>query len=165
MSYVWIWFSLCCQVVLRFDLKGLNLSRIWSKFSSGQIATSTEFFHSRKFSTGGLSSSEIFYLCPLSIALSEQLFLRDQCRIWMLISHKIDVESLVHFCKWVAYVSILDVGSVLILSTPLIFLCNSIVNAALLTKHPSSDPLKSICEVANIINSHYSYNLVFNNKS
>ncbi|EYU37517.1 hypothetical protein MIMGU_mgv11b017514mg [Erythranthe guttata] len=69
-------------VVHHFSLKRLISSRTWSKFASGQIATTAEFFHYRNFSTGGLSSVEILFLFPLSIALSEHLFLRDQHR-WL----------------------------------------------------------------------------------
>ncbi|PIN24762.1 hypothetical protein CDL12_02507 [Handroanthus impetiginosus] len=65
-------------VVLNFHSKGLILSRTWSKFAFGQIATSTKFFLSRKFLTGGFSLLEIFFLFPSSIALSEKLFLNDQ---------------------------------------------------------------------------------------
>ncbi|KAK6158521.1 hypothetical protein DH2020_005835 [Rehmannia glutinosa] len=64
-------------VVLHFEFKGLILSRTWSEFASGQIATSTGFFHSRKFSIGGFSSLETF-LFLLSIALSEKPFLSGQ---------------------------------------------------------------------------------------
>ncbi|KAL0393753.1 UNVERIFIED_CONTAM: hypothetical protein Slati_4341500 [Sesamum latifolium] len=67
-------------VVLDSNTKRLTLSRTWSKFAPGQIATSTGFFHSRKFSTGGFSALEIFFLFPLSIALSEKLCLSDQYR-------------------------------------------------------------------------------------
>ncbi|KAH6820460.1 hypothetical protein C2S53_002618 [Perilla frutescens var. hirtella] len=65
-------------VVLDFGLEQLILSRTWSKFASGQIATSTGVFHSKKSLIGGFSSLEIFFLFPLSIALSEELFLSDQ---------------------------------------------------------------------------------------
>ncbi|KAK6158517.1 hypothetical protein DH2020_005831 [Rehmannia glutinosa] len=65
-------------VVLHFEFKGLILSRTWSEFASGQIATSTGFFHSRKFSIGGFSSLETFFLFLLSIALSEKPFLSGQ---------------------------------------------------------------------------------------
>ncbi|KAK4389134.1 hypothetical protein Sango_2250400 [Sesamum angolense] len=67
-------------VVLDSNIKRLTLSRTWSKFAPGQIATSTGFFHSRKFSTGGFSALEIFFLFPLSIVLSEKLCLSDQYR-------------------------------------------------------------------------------------
>ncbi|KAL6530841.1 hypothetical protein OROGR_014701 [Orobanche gracilis] len=76
------------QVVLNHELKGLISSRTWSKFASGQIATSIWFFNSRNFLTGDFSSSESF-LFPLSIALND---INDQ--------YIIDVRSLlVHFCK------------------------------------------------------------------
>ncbi|KAL0407985.1 UNVERIFIED_CONTAM: Cyclin-dependent kinase F-4 [Sesamum radiatum] len=65
-------------VVLNHELKGLILSRTWSKFASGQNATSDGFFHSRNFVIGGFLSVEIFFLFLLSIALSEQLILNDQ---------------------------------------------------------------------------------------
>lgn len=68
------------QVVLNHELKGLILSRTWSKFASGQNATSDGFFHSRNFMIGGFLSVEIFFLFLLSIALSEQLILNDQYR-------------------------------------------------------------------------------------
>ncbi|KAL0329871.1 UNVERIFIED_CONTAM: Cyclin-dependent kinase F-4 [Sesamum radiatum] len=67
-------------VVLDSNIKRLTLSRTWSKFAPGQIATSTGFFHSRKFSTGGFSALEIFFLFPLSIVLSEKLCSSDQYR-------------------------------------------------------------------------------------
>ncbi|KAL0312365.1 UNVERIFIED_CONTAM: Cyclin-dependent kinase F-4 [Sesamum radiatum] len=67
-------------VVLDSNTKRLTLSRTWSKFAPGQIATSTGFFHSRKFSTGGFSALEIFFLFPLSIVLSEKLCSSDQYR-------------------------------------------------------------------------------------
>lgn len=61
-------------VVLDSDLKKLALPRTWSNFVFGWIATSIGFSHSWKFSTGGFSSLEIFFLFPLSIALSEKQF-------------------------------------------------------------------------------------------
>lgn len=61
-------------------LEQLILSRTWSKYASGQIATSTGVFHSKKSLIGGFSSLEIFFLFPLSIALSGELFLSDQYR-------------------------------------------------------------------------------------
>lgn len=67
-------------VVLDFNFERLKLYRTWSKFASGQMATSAKFFHSMKFLTGGSSSLEIFFLFPLSIVLSEKLFLSDQYR-------------------------------------------------------------------------------------
>ncbi|GER30310.1 protein kinase superfamily protein [Striga asiatica] len=75
--------------VLKHELKGLILSRIWSKFASGQIATSLGSFNSRNSLTGDFSSSESF-LFPLSTALSE---LNDQYRK---VEHifKIDDEAL-----------------------------------------------------------------------
>ncbi|KAK6117029.1 hypothetical protein DH2020_049273 [Rehmannia glutinosa] len=69
------------QVVLNYELKGLILSRTWSKFASGQIATSIGFFNSRNFLIGDFSSLEIF-LFPLSTALSE---LNDQYRRYTII--------------------------------------------------------------------------------
>ncbi|KAI3453882.1 hypothetical protein Pfo_010545 [Paulownia fortunei] len=88
------------QVVLNYELKGLILSRTWSKFASGQIASSTGSIHSRNFLTGDFSSLEIFFLFPLSIALSEQLILNDQYRRPKNISFKINVgSSLVHLYK------------------------------------------------------------------
>lgn len=67
-------------VVSDFGLEQLILSRTWSKYASGQIATSTGVFHSKKSLIGGFSSLEIFFLFPLSIALSGELFLSDQYR-------------------------------------------------------------------------------------
>lgn len=66
--------------MLNFGVEQLILSRTWSKFAFGQIATSTGIFHSKKSLIGGFSSLEIFFLFPLSIALSEELFLSDQYR-------------------------------------------------------------------------------------
>ncbi|KAL6533657.1 hypothetical protein OROHE_013490 [Orobanche hederae] len=56
------------------------LSRTWSKFASGLIATNTGFSHSRKFSTGVFSSLEIFFSSLSLIALSEKLCLSDRYR-------------------------------------------------------------------------------------
>lgn len=64
--------------MLNFGLEQLTLYRTWSKFASGQIATSTGVFHSKKSLIGGSSSLEIFFLFLLSIALSEELVLSDQ---------------------------------------------------------------------------------------
>lgn len=68
------------QVASDLALEQLILSRTWSKYASGQIATSTGVFHSKKSLIGGFSSLEIFFLFPLSIALSGELFLSDQYR-------------------------------------------------------------------------------------
>lgn len=67
-------------LVLRdLDLEDLlSFLKTWSKCASGQLATSFEFFHSRKCSTGGFSPLEISFLFLLSIALSAQLYLDDQ---------------------------------------------------------------------------------------
>ncbi|KAK4557174.1 hypothetical protein RGQ29_007089 [Quercus rubra] len=68
------------QVLLGLDLKDFNFyCKIWSKSASGQIATNTGCFRSRKFLTGGFSSLEIFFWFPLLIALSGQLS-NDHCR-------------------------------------------------------------------------------------
>lgn len=61
-------------------LEQLILYRTWSKYASGQIATSTGIFHSKKSLIGGFLSLEIFFLFPLSIALSGERFLSDQYR-------------------------------------------------------------------------------------
>lgn len=66
------------QVVPYFVLKELILSRTWSKYAFGQIATSIAVFHFRKCLIGGFSSLELSFSFPLSIALSGQLPLHDQ---------------------------------------------------------------------------------------
>lgn len=69
------------QVVLDLDLEGyVFLSKTWRKRSSGQIATSIWFFHSKKCLTGGFSSVEIFFWFPLLIALNGHFCFNDQYR-------------------------------------------------------------------------------------
>ncbi|XLV00672.1 hypothetical protein S245_015009, partial [Arachis hypogaea] len=67
---------------------GLNLnpsscdifSQTWRELVSRRIATSIGFLHSKKCSTGGSSSSEIFFWFPLLIALSVLLPFNDRHR-------------------------------------------------------------------------------------
>lgn len=67
------------QIVPGLDLKDLDIfPKTWSKCDSGQIATSTGSFLSRRFLTGDFLSSEIFFWFPLLIALSGQFLLNDQ---------------------------------------------------------------------------------------
>ncbi|KAG6397181.1 hypothetical protein SASPL_143346 [Salvia splendens] len=81
-------------VLLNYETKELSLSRTWSKFSSGQIATSSVVFHSRNILNGILSSVEIFFLFLLSIALRQQLFVNAQ---YMRLKHFSSTRcSLVH---------------------------------------------------------------------
>ncbi|KAA3456328.1 cyclin-dependent kinase F-4-like [Gossypium australe] len=63
------------------DLKGFSfLFKTWNKCASGQIATFSGCFHSKKYLTGGLSSMEIFSWFHLSIALSAQSLFNTQSR-------------------------------------------------------------------------------------
>ncbi|KAK8983217.1 hypothetical protein V6N11_057969 [Hibiscus sabdariffa] len=58
------------QIALDLNLKGFSfLFKIWRKSASGQIATSSGSFYSKKCLTGGLSPMEILFWFPLSIAL------------------------------------------------------------------------------------------------
>ncbi|KAL3635810.1 hypothetical protein CASFOL_020357 [Castilleja foliolosa] len=97
-------------VVLNYDSKGLILSRTWSKFASGQIATNTGFSRSRKFSTGDFP--EIFFLFLLSTALSEHLFSTNQYR--RVNAHFVYPIRSVHeplSCKMERYTVIKEVGN------------------------------------------------------
>ncbi|OVA18436.1 Protein kinase domain [Macleaya cordata] len=59
------------EVAPDFYLKGLIIPlEIWSKCTPGQIATSFEFFFSRRFLTGGFSFLENSFVFPLLTALS-----------------------------------------------------------------------------------------------
>ncbi|XWS49344.1 hypothetical protein CRYUN_Cryun13aG0155700 [Craigia yunnanensis] len=61
------------------DIKGFSfLFKTWNKCASGQIATFSGCFHSKK--TGGFSSMEIFFWFPLSIAPSAQSLFNTQHR-------------------------------------------------------------------------------------
>ncbi|TYI91523.1 hypothetical protein E1A91_D03G198500v1 [Gossypium mustelinum] len=63
------------------DLKGFSfLFKTWNKCASGQIATFSGCFHSKKYLTGGLSSMEIFSWFHLSIALSARSLFNTQSR-------------------------------------------------------------------------------------
>ncbi|CAA0838827.1 Unknown protein [Striga hermonthica] len=64
--------------VLKHELKGL--SRIWSKFASGQIATSLGSFNSRGSLTGDFSSSESFFALLIRIALAIKIVWRPAVR-------------------------------------------------------------------------------------
>ncbi|VVA17210.1 PREDICTED: Cyclin-dependent [Prunus dulcis] len=67
------------QVVPGLDLKSFDIFlKTWSRCASGQIATSTGSFLSRKCLTGDFLSLEIFFWFPLLIALSGQFLLNDQ---------------------------------------------------------------------------------------
>ncbi|KAK8496852.1 hypothetical protein V6N12_066057 [Hibiscus sabdariffa] len=55
------------QIALDLNLKGFSfLFKIWRKSASGQIATSSGSFYSKKCLTGGLSPMEILF-CALLI--------------------------------------------------------------------------------------------------
>ncbi|MBA0644815.1 hypothetical protein Goklo_028930 [Gossypium klotzschianum] len=70
---------LCHLIAPGLDLKGFSfLFKTWNKCASGQIATFSGCFHSKKYLTGGLSSMEIFSWFHLSIALSAQSLFKTQ---------------------------------------------------------------------------------------
>ncbi|KAK6251590.1 hypothetical protein QUC31_009231 [Theobroma cacao] len=69
------------QIAPGLDLKGFSfLLKTWNKCASGQIATFSGCSHSKKYSTGGFSSMEIFFWFLLSIALSAQSLFNTQQR-------------------------------------------------------------------------------------
>lgn len=68
-------------VTLDFVLSSLiSFLKGWSKCASGQTATSTGLFHSKKHLIGGSLVLVIFFLFHLSTALSGQLSLYDWCK-------------------------------------------------------------------------------------
>ncbi|XVF52119.1 hypothetical protein PTKIN_Ptkin04bG0239200 [Pterospermum kingtungense] len=78
------------QIGPDLDLKVFSiLFKTWNKCASGQLAASSEFFHSKKYSTGGFSSMEIFFWFLLSIAPSAQSLLNTQCGSAMLMQHPV----------------------------------------------------------------------------
>ncbi|XVE57321.1 hypothetical protein DITRI_Ditri04bG0081800 [Diplodiscus trichospermus] len=88
------------QIALDLDLKGFSfLFKTWNKCASGQIATFSGCFHSKKYLIGGFSSMEIFFWFPLSIALSASLFLTLNAGGLMQVFSEIGVGSLAHFCN------------------------------------------------------------------
>lgn len=67
------------QIAPDLDLKGFSFPfKTWRKPASGQIATFSGFFYSKKHLTGGLLSMEILFWFLLSIALSAQSPLNTQ---------------------------------------------------------------------------------------
>lgn len=99
--YLWIAYNSIAlsflQVLSGFCLSGFSPSEIWSKFSSGQAATTIGFSHSKKRSIGGflyvqislwalsltaLSGQTLFYEFLRQVWLSIERASLDSCHYW-----------------------------------------------------------------------------------